>query len=78
VDGGGHYPEGKADYPVAGVSWFEASAYAAFAGKRLPVMAQWFQTAPSDVAPYTVPLSNISSSALAAVGAYKGIGPYGT
>ncbi|HMH15870.1 MAG TPA: protein kinase [Edaphobacter sp.] len=75
---GGHYPEGKADYPVAGVSWFEASAYAAFAGKRLPVMAQWFQTAPSDVAPYTVPLSNISSSALAAVGAYKGIGPYGT
>ena len=37
--GGGHYPEGKADYPVAGVSWFEASAYAAFAGKTLPLWA---------------------------------------
>ena len=31
---GGHYPEGKGDFPVAGVSWYEASAYAAFAGKK--------------------------------------------
>ena len=75
---GGHYPEGRADFPVSGVSWFEASAYAAFVGKQLPVMAQWFQTAPAEVARYTVPASNISSSALAPVGTYKGIGPYGT
>ena len=75
---GGHYPEGRADFPVSGVSWFEASAYAAFAGKRLPVLAQWFQTAPAEVARYTVPASNISSNALAPVGTYKGIGPYGT
>ena len=30
---GGHYPESQADYPVSGVSWFEASAYAAYAGQ---------------------------------------------
>jgi len=75
---GGHYPEGKADYPVAGVSWFEASAYAAFAGKQLPVVAQWFQIAPPEVAAYTVQVSNISRTGLAAAGAFKGVGPYGT
>ena len=74
----GHYPEGRADFPVSGVSWFEASAYAAYAGKRLPVLSQWFQTAPADVARYTVPVSNMSSKALAPVGAYPGVGPYGT
>jgi eukaryotic-like serine/threonine-protein kinase len=75
---GGHYPEGKADFPVTGVSWFEASAYAAFAGKQLPVFSQWYQSAPPDVAAYTVQASNISGSALAPAGAYKGLGPYGT
>jgi serine/threonine protein kinase/formylglycine-generating enzyme required for sulfatase activity/dienelactone hydrolase len=74
----GHYPEGRADYPVSGVSWFEASAYAAFAGKRLPVLSQWFQTAPAEFARYTVPASNMSGKALAPVGTYPGIGPYGT
>ena len=40
---GGHYPEGKADYPVSGVSWFEAAAYAEFVGKSLPVIAQGYK-----------------------------------
>src|SRR5471030_3299645 len=30
----GTYQEGQADLPVTGVSWYEAAAYAAFAGKR--------------------------------------------
>src|SRR5439155_2762028 len=30
----GAYPEGQDDFPVRGVSWFEAAAYAAFAGKQ--------------------------------------------
>ncbi len=37
----GTFPEGKADYPVTGVSWYEAAAYAEFAGKRLPTVYQW-------------------------------------
>ena len=75
---GGHYPEGTADFPVSGVSWFEASAYAGFAGKSLPVVAQWFQAAPAAFAAYTIPASNISTKAPAPVGSYKGLGPYGT
>jgi serine/threonine protein kinase/dienelactone hydrolase len=75
---GGHYPEGQADYPVAGVSWYEASAYAVFVGKSLPVLFQWFMAALPEGATYTVRASNISRSALAPAGAFKGLGPYGT
>jgi serine/threonine protein kinase/dienelactone hydrolase len=73
----GHYPDGQADYPVSGVSWYEASAYAEFAGKSLPVIAQWFLAAPSAVAKYIIPVSNFSP-APAPVGRYQGVGPLGT
>jgi len=75
---GGHYPEGQADYPVAGVSWYEAMAYAASVGKTLPVVAQRYDLAPEDVEEYVVAESNIAGSGLAKVGAYQGLGPYGT
>ncbi len=74
----GHYPEGQGNYPVSGVSWYEAAAYAEFAGKSLPTFAQWYLAAPSDVATYTVRESNISRSNLAPSGAFKGLGAYGT
>jgi formylglycine-generating enzyme required for sulfatase activity/tRNA A-37 threonylcarbamoyl transferase component Bud32 len=74
----GHYPAGKADDPVTGVSWFEATAYAAFAGKALPVIGQWYQTADFDVAEYTVQLSNLTGNGISPAGKYQGLGPYGT
>ena len=37
----GGFPDGQADFPVTGVSWYEAAAYAAFAGKSLPTAFQW-------------------------------------
>ncbi len=57
---GGHYPEGKGDYPVSGVSWFEAAAYAEFRGKSLPVIAQFWKTTPNITDKFIQPLSNDS------------------
>jgi len=37
----GDYPDGQDDYPVSGVSWYEAAAYAEFSGKNLPTDAHW-------------------------------------
>ncbi len=75
---GGHYPEGQADYPVSGVSWYEASAYAVFVHKSLPTFAQWFEANPEGFARLIVQASNISRTGLAPVGKFRGLGTFGT
>src|SRR5262249_27778546 len=61
-----------------GVSFFEAAAYAEFAGKSLPTYPQWFKAAPPALAWAIVPQSNINRSSVASVGSFAGLGPYGT
>ncbi len=75
---GGHYAEGQADFPVTGVSWYEATAYATFVGKTLPVLAQWYETAPPDQAQNAILAGNISATALKPVEASHQLGPFGT
>jgi hypothetical protein len=74
----GHYPTGQESYPVNGVSWYEAAAYAEFVGKSLPTIRQWYLAAPPSAARSIVPLSNFSLSTLAPLGKHLGVGPWGT
>ncbi|MDQ3488722.1 MAG: SUMF1/EgtB/PvdO family nonheme iron enzyme, partial [Acidobacteriota bacterium] len=39
------FPEGAADHPVTGISWYEAAAYATFRGKQLPTLFEWEKAA---------------------------------
>ena len=74
----GTYPEGQADHPVAGVSWYEAAAYAAFAGKSLPTAFHWYNAAGLGNYSDILVASNYGGKGSAPVGQYQGLGPFGT
>jgi hypothetical protein len=74
----GSYPKGEGDYPVGGVSWYEAAAYAKFAGKSLPTVYHWLYA--GDFGPLALPvgLANFSGQGPAPVGKSHSLGPFGT
>ena len=83
----GTYPIGQEDYPVSGVSWYEASAYAKYADKKLPAAAYWAHAAYTSygggigverLSSYIVPSSNFANSGSEKVSNLKGLGAYGT
>ena len=74
----GTFEEGHAEFPVEGVSWYEAAAYAAFAGKSLPTFYHWYRAADPGRFADILAVSNFAGKGPAAVGSYGGIGPFGT
>ena len=74
----GDYPPGQDDFPVSGVSWFEAAAYAEFAGKSLPTVYHWYKAADVRIYSDSVKFSNLGSSSPVRVGSLRGINPFGT
>jgi dienelactone hydrolase len=83
----GSYQDGQSDHPVTGVSWYEASAYAEFAGKSLPTSTHW-GIARGEGTPIIswpqlgghaifAPFSNFGQSGTVAAGSLPGITAYG-
>jgi eukaryotic-like serine/threonine-protein kinase len=73
-----NYPSGEDDYPVSGLSWYEAAAYAEFAGKSLPTVFHWYRAANMGRFSDILQSSNFAGKGPAKVGSYPGLGPFGT
>ena len=73
----GTYPAGRGDHPVTGVSWYEAAAYAAWAGKSLPTIFHWNRVAFTVASSRIVPLANLGGSGSAPVGSTHSANRYG-
>jgi formylglycine-generating enzyme required for sulfatase activity/dienelactone hydrolase len=75
----GSFPDGHGDYPVGGISWFEAAAYAEFVGKSLPTLYHWFRASGiEDIYSDILQLSNFDGKGPMKAGARPGLGPWGT
>ena len=73
----GGYPDGEQDMPVRGVSWYEAHAYAAWAGKSLPSIYHWSWVASLPLTGFVIPLANLSSKGPQPVTTGKAIHRFG-
>lgn len=74
----GDYPTGQDDFPVGGVSWYEAVAFAEFAKKQLPTIYHWYRTAGHDIYSDILFFSNFDGKGAKRVGSLGGLGPFGT
>lgn len=72
----GNYPERKDDYPVTGISWFEAAAFAKFKGKQLPTIFHWKLAASASIHKILAQ-SNFNNEGKAKVGSYQGVSRWG-
>ena len=73
----GTYPDGQENFPVTGVSWYEAAAYAEFAKKKLPTIFHWAGVAETSRTEFIVPLSNYSGKTSTAAGSLPGYSSFG-
>ena len=74
----GTYPDGQEDHPVAGVSWYEAAAYARFARFELPTYEHWRRAISDAALPWLLPTSNLDGDGPSPVAEFQGIGWTGT
>jgi dienelactone hydrolase len=74
----GDYPQGEDDLPVAGISWYEAAAYAEFVSKSLPTVYHWnFALGNGEDADFIMHLSNFGGKGPTPVGKCNGMASCG-
>ena len=73
----GNYPDNQAKHPVAGVSWYEAAAFATYVKKKLPTVFHWSVVAETSRTEFIAPLSNFSGKETTDVGSMAGISTFG-
>jgi formylglycine-generating enzyme required for sulfatase activity/tRNA A-37 threonylcarbamoyl transferase component Bud32/dienelactone hydrolase len=73
----GTHPDGTADLPVSGVSWYEAAAYCESVQKSLPTAYHWYQAAGAGLFSTILQLSNFGGQGPQPVGKNAGLSQYG-
>ena len=84
----GTYKDGQENYPVSGVNWYEALAYAQFIGKEIPTKDHWglayginltiVQAHQIGGSALFAPFRNFQRDGAREIGRPPGIDPYGT
>lgn len=73
----GAYPDRQQNYPVTGISWYEAEAYATYAHKKLPTVFHWSVVAATSRTEFIVPLSNFNGKSAVETGSLPGYSTFG-
>jgi predicted Ser/Thr protein kinase/predicted esterase len=74
----GSYRRGMEQHPVAGASWYEAAAYAEFAGKSLPTAYHWTRASQLRFISLIAPGSNFRGEGTQPVGSTDALSGSGT
>ena len=74
---GGSPPAGQESFPVGGVSWYEAAAYAKFVGKQLPTVFHWAHAASVFASQWVIPGSNFQAQGPTRGVSFAGMSPSG-
>ena len=74
---GGSPPTDGDELPAGGVSWYEARAYARWAGKELPTVYEWNAAAIPEAARWVVPSGRFEANGPVRGGDARGVSPRG-